>query len=238
MLNVTYPQTTDEYRLAKALFFYQGNSRTIATLHGVRGRELLAGKSLDVQDLEELFHSCDQRSKMTFFPPEVVAWSRNEVLWFEKSRIRPIYFNAPEPKRRFVNKISGQNVLWPNLLMQISRHEINCWAVKSSRKPSPHTKLYRAPFINISNNHRFCPPNEFHGLSDENIIDFARKAADLFFRGHFSHLYGNMEPRISRPGGLDRFWVHMAKQLAAGKVKSFPNQYLVPANLTVRNVVA
>lgn len=69
---------------------------------------LLAGKSISLQDVEELFHSANQRQKMHYLPPEIIAWSRNEVIWFEKSRIRPIYFNVPEPKRKFLNEISGQ----------------------------------------------------------------------------------------------------------------------------------
>ena len=174
---------------------------------------------------------------MQFLPPEVIAWSRNEVVWFEKSRIRPIYFNVPEPNRRFLNKISGKNVIWPNLVFRISRKQIFCWAVKSRTRPDLDTKLYNAPFTNIFASHCFCPPVQFQEIRDENMVDFARKATDLFFRGHFSHLYGNMPDSITYSRGRDRFWEKMARDLERGKCKSFPNRYLISSNMTLREIL-
>ncbi|MPN29570.1 hypothetical protein SDC9_177023 [bioreactor metagenome] len=175
---------------------------------------------------------------MVFLPPEVIAWSRNEVIWFERSRIRPIHFNAPEPKRQFLNRISGQNVIWPNLVFRISRNNISCWAVKSKTKPGLETRLYNAPFTNIFTDHRFCPPTRFHEIRDENMVDFARKAVDIFFRGHFSHLYGDMLNSITYPRGRDRFWEKMVKDLEHGKCTSFPNRYLVPSNMNLRSILS
>ncbi len=238
MIEVTYPQTDIHYELSHALLFYQNAGNTLATLHKVRDRQLLAGKSISVQDVEELFHSDHQRQKMIFLPLEVVAWSRNEVVWFEKSRIRPIYFNAPESKRQFLNKISGKNVIWPNLVFRISRNNISCWALRGKNKPNLNAKLYRPPFTNVSNDFYFCPPDQFRAIHDENIIDFVRKAADIFFRGHFSHLYGNMERSISYSRGLDRFWIKMTKDFECGKSKTFPNQYLISTTLTLRSILS
>ena len=238
MLEVIYPQQHTEYKLTHALLFYEGHGETMATLHKVRDRQLLAGKSISVQDVEELFHSENQQGKMIVMPPEVIAWSRNEVVWFEKSRVRPIYFNAPEPKRRFLNEISGKNVIWPNLIFKISRNNIFCWAVKSRSKPDLETSLYNAPFTNIFTDHRFCPPTQFREIREENTINFARKAVDLFFRGHFSHLYSNMLKSIRYSRGLDRFWVKMVKDLGNGKCRSFPNQYLVPSDMKLRSILS
>lgn len=237
MIKVTYSQEETHYQLSHALLFYRASGSTIATLHEIRNQKLLHGKSLDLQDIDELFHSQDQRTRMHFMPPEVVASSRNEILWFEKSRVRPIYFNAPELRRQFLNRISGRNVIWPNLLFRISHHKISCWAVKGGRKPGLNSSLYRAPFTNVFNTHEFCPPNEFRAIPFKNIIDYAPMAANMFFRGHFSHLYGDMEPRISHPQGLDRFWADMAKNFKQGKGNVFPSHCLVSAKLTVRDII-
>lgn len=238
MLEVTYTQPDESYNLSQAMLFYQGRGDTIATLHKIRDRRLLAGKCVSMQDIEELFHSEHQQRKMIFMPPEVVAWSRNEIVWLEKSRIRPIYFNAPEPERQFLNGISGKHVVWPNLLFRISQNNISCWALGGNRKPNLKTKLYRPPFTNIFNDFRFCPPNQFREIRDENIIEFARRAVDLFFLGHFSHLYSNMERSISYSRGLDRFWVKMAKDFERGKSKVFPSRYLIPTTLTLRSILS
>jgi len=238
MLEITYPRQRAEYELSHALLFYEGHGESMATLHKVRDRQLLAGKSISVQDVEELFHSENQQQKMVFIPPELIAWSRNEVVWFEKSSVRPIYVNAPEPERQFLNKLSGKNVIWPNLVFKISRNTISCWSVKSRARPNQETKLYNAPFTNIFTDHHFCPPNEFHEIREENMIDFARKAVDIFFRGRFSHLYSNMLKSISYSRGRDRFWVKMVKDLERGKCKSFPNQYLVSSNMKLGDILS
>ncbi|MGF0038708.1 hypothetical protein, partial [Victivallis vadensis] len=94
-----------------------------------------------------------------------------------------------------------------------------------------------APFTNIFTSHCFCPPVQFQEIRDENMIDFARKATDLFFRGHFSHLYGNMPDSITYSRGRDRFWEKMVRDLERGKCKSFPNRYLVSSNMTLREIL-
>ncbi|MBO4630320.1 MAG: hypothetical protein J5858_00215 [Lentisphaeria bacterium] len=239
MLNITYSEKEMSVNLSHAILFYQSDSGdTLATVHGVENNKLLAGKSVSLQDVEELFHTKYQQKKMILIPSEIVAWSRNEVLWFEKSQIRPMFYNVPESSRQYLNEISGKNVIWPNLLFRISRFEIYCWALKSNQKPTLDTTLYRAPFTNIFNDSRFCPPTQFREIHEENIIEFARKAVDVFYRGHFSHLYGDMKRSLTYSCGRDRFWVKMADDLEKGKRKSFPSKYLVPTNLTLRSVLS
>ena len=237
MLEVSYPVQETKYILTHAVLFYRSYSETLATIHGVKNNRLLAGKSISLQDVEELFHSANQRQKMHYLPPEIIAWSRNEVIWFEKSRIRPIYFNVPEPKRKFLNEISGKNVIWPNLVFRISRQNIFCWATKSRNKPNLKTKLYNAPFTNISHRHCFCPPIQFREIREEDMVDFSRRAVDLFFRGHFSHLYDHMLPSVTYSRGRDRFWEKMVRDQERGKCKSFPNRYLVSSNMTLKEIL-
>lgn len=239
MIKTTYPYNATTYTLTEALLFYRRNTETLATLHKVLNHQLLAGKSLSVQDVEELFHSNDQQKKMVFTPPEIIAWSRNKIVWFEKSCVRPIYFNVPEAKRQFLNQVSGKPVLWPSLVFRISRHHIYCWAVKSKKRPGLETNLYNAPFTNIDTDHCFCPPDQFHNIRDENMVDFTRKAVDIFFRGHFSHLSPNMQRQsVTYSHGRDRFWAKMVNDWKRGECKSFPNRYLVSADMKLRDILS
>jgi PRTRC genetic system protein B len=241
MLDVQYQNHNQAFCLTHALLFYHDQSRqTLATLHRVRNKELLQGKAVDVAELDDLFHSPGQRTRMRIMPPQVIACSRTEVLWFERSRIRPIYFNIPESeaKRRFLNRISGEDVIWPNLLFKISREEIYCWAVKSSARPGLNKKLYRAPFTNIFIDDKVCLPNGIPDNPDDDIVTYAGKALNVIFRGHFSHLYGEQVKRIGYYHGLDRFWENMVKQTAKKKIKSFPAKQLIPTALTVRSVLS
>lgn len=69
MLEVSYPTEHAEYHLTHALLFYHSGNTTMATVHKVQNRQLLAGKSISIADVEELFHSENQHQKMQFLPP-------------------------------------------------------------------------------------------------------------------------------------------------------------------------
>ena len=238
MLDISCPTQDISYELNHAILFYQRGGDTIATFHKVEKRKLLAGKSLAASDLEELFHSENQKQKMTFMPPEVIAWSRNEVIWFEPSRLRPIYFNVPEKKRQFLNELSGKNVLWPSLVFRIRQQNLCCWAVKGKKRPDLNAELYNPPFTNIFSDYRFCAPPEMHNLNFKNIIDYAENAIDIFFRGHFSHLNGRPFKTISFRGGLDRFWQKIVRDCENGMCRRFPDKHLVKANRTLRGILS
>ncbi len=238
MLDINCPTQQISYELKHAVLFYQGAHGTIATFHDVEKRKLLAGKSLAASDLEELFHSDNQKQKMTFMPPEVVAWSRNEIIWFESSQIRPIYFDVPEKKRQYLNELSGKNVLWPSLVFRIRKGNLQCWTVKGKHKPDLNTELYNPPFTNFFNDYSFCAPPEMRNLPFRNIIEYARSAVDIFFRGHFSHLNGRSFKTISFRGGQDKFWLKMVKDCEEGICKMFPNRRLVSANQTLRSILS
>ena len=64
MLEVSYPTEHTEYHLTHALLFYHSGNTTMATVHKVQNRQLLAGKSISIADVEELFHSENQHQKM------------------------------------------------------------------------------------------------------------------------------------------------------------------------------
>lgn len=237
MLNVEYNQNCEEYKLNKAILFYGNGYKTLATLHKIENKKLLAGKSLSVSDLEELFHSQTYNQKMSYFPPEILAWSRNEIIWFAKSAVRPIFFNVPEKNRLFLNKLSGKNVIWPNMVFRISRGNIYCWCVKNNRRPTENTQLYNPPFSNISREYRFCPPPQLRNLQEEDIIKYAMLAMDIFFRGHFSHISGFDINKKVMPCGRDKFWRKMIEDFEAGTVKTFPSHVLEASKFKLKDIL-
>ena len=237
MLEVQTSIQETSFELKHAILFYCSNNNILATFHNVKNRKLLAGKSLSVADLEELFHSENQKQKMLYIPPEVIAWSRNEIIWFEPGKIRPIYFDVPEKNRKFLNKISGKNVRWPSLIFKISQQKLYCWAIKGNKRPGLDSKLYNPPFTNIFADYSFCPPPEFHNLKYQNIISYARAAIDIFYRGHFSHTGGNSFNSILYPEGRDRFWQMMVNELENGKCKTFPYKYLVISPKKLKDIL-
>ena len=67
MLEVQTSIQETSFELKHAILFYCSNNNILATFHNVKNRKLLAGKSLSVADLEELFHSENQKQKMLTF---------------------------------------------------------------------------------------------------------------------------------------------------------------------------
>ena len=66
MLEVQTSIQETSFELKHAILFYCSNNNILATFHNVKNRKLLAGKSLSVADLEELFHS--ERNSCKFIP--------------------------------------------------------------------------------------------------------------------------------------------------------------------------
>ena len=192
MIEVQYQPQEHPYKLSHAILFYRNNQGTLATLHKIRNKQFMSGKSLDPAELEELLHTPNQQRHMNYLPAQVIAYSQNEILWFEKSAVRPIYFNVPkeEKERLFLNRISGKKVIWPSLLFKISRNSISCWALKSNRHPLPTTQLYFAPFTNLFSDQKFCLPNAVSPGQPAEIRHPCRR----------HHLSGTFFPFVRRKG--------------------------------------
>ncbi len=217
-----------------AILVYQNSSSAAAILHEIKDDGgLSVGRNLDMATLEEIFRSANGKSRLGYLPANILALKHNSVVWFEKSRKRPIFFETTESNRRKLNKLSGREVIWPTLLFKVQGGQLNCWALRSNRRPEPRTELYVTPLthINETDGH-VCLPSGMrlrHGVSP---LENMSLVSESFYNGIFGHGTGSMN-QINHPRGHDGFWLeHLRKQ-----PEKFPAGMLKKANCRLEDIL-
>lgn len=145
-MEVMTPNETN-FRLAGAILFYHCKSgyscsssgqKAAAIFHFAREDGSLApGRALDMKALEYFFRNSNGADQLKFQDSKILARSCNSIVWYEKSRRAPIYFQIDrknEPGRAILNKLSGRTVVWPPLLFVIMNGILLCRALKSNYK--------------------------------------------------------------------------------------------------------
>lgn len=220
------------------LIFYQAyeNGQALGILYPLDSKlQLGVGKCIDLNDAEELFHSNSSQSNLSFLDGKILAKSTTSIVWYEPSRKRPIYFQVPEPERQWLNDFSGTEIHWPNLLFKLDHHTLFCWALSSSRRPTPRTPLFFAPFTNISR-HYVCLPS---GLKIDQMDDVQKNAGIItngIFEGYFSHRTNDMN-NIKFRHSHDAFWRYYLTASRKNKMKQFPSKYLLPTGTTLGDIL-
>ena len=82
-------------------------------------------------------------------------------------------------------QISGKEFPFPALLFLADKDNLSVFILPSSRRPNQNTRLYEAPFWNVSKAGRICLPtgarNSFHTMEEWE---------EIFYRSAFSHSGG------------------------------------------------
>ena len=107
-MEVMTPNETN-FRLAGAILFYQCKSgyscsssgqKAAAIFHFAREDGSLApGRALDMKALEYFFRNSNGADQLKFQDSKILARSCNSIVWYEKSRRAPIYFQIDRKKR-------------------------------------------------------------------------------------------------------------------------------------------
>lgn len=235
-MEVMTPNETN-FRLAGAILFYQCKSgygcsssgqKAAAIFHFAREDGSLApGRALDMKALEYFFRNSNGADQLKFQDSKILARSCNSIVWYEKSRRAPIYFQIDrknEPGRAILNKLSGRTVVWPPLLFVIMNGILLCRALKSNRRPTPKTKLYIAPLTHINEaNGAVCLPEGIRFDRESSLEEKVKMVSELFYLRQIEH-----------PGGHDGFWVEYLKKK---KNDRFPVELLKPANQTLGEIL-
>ena len=245
-MEVMTPNETN-FRLAGAILFYQCKSgyscsssgqKAAAIFHFAREDGSLApGRALDMKALEYFFRNSNGADQLKFQDSKILARSCNSIVWYEKSRRAPIYFQIDrknEPGRAILNKLSGRTVVWPPLLFVIMNGILLCRALKSNRRPTQKTKLYIAPLTHINEaNGAVCLPEGIRFDRENSLEEKVKMVSELFYQGKFGHATHSMR-QIEHPGGHDGFWVEYLKKK---KHDRFPVELLKPANQTLGEIL-
>ena len=221
-----------------ALLVYRGGNLSCVTVHEVLKQGDLAeppkyvlgaGRLITRQALTDLSAELNGGPRArSFLPASMLCYEGGRMMWWVPSKKRPIYFNTADKK--FNTEVGTHIVLHPALVFVAGSDGMWVYALAESVRPEPETKLYRAPYLNISSDGKMCAgsvmlPKE---PGPENRADYE----EAFFGTNFAHsnLHGK-EKLTKHIYGHAGLWKDMLK---GGE---FPAASLVDIDLTVRRII-
>jgi len=215
---------------------YYSDGTYAAILHKIESNgRFLPGKNLDTNAFLYYFNNPSTRLKITFQAENVLGKSYDSIVWYEKSRLTPIYFQVNDREQEInqkLNSLSGKTVLWPPLLFMIRGTTLYCKALNCNRRPTLKSKLFVAPFTHINeSNGAVCLPSGVSIDRQKSLEENMANISEYFYQGIFGHKTGSMQ-QIKHPGGHDGFWIeYMQKE----KYCRFPVNRLIETNQTLED---
>lgn len=238
MKNIT-PTFQDVYMPVKALLIYERNVNEQADIY-VESYDIddkgspVNAHPLDGNECAALAKCLDQSEELRrdfltpkgLLPKNVIyinAAHDGCVLWYTHAQEVPLFFKEEL-------SIPSGNAHIPALLWKATRDELHLYALKDNKPVIQKTKLYNAPFFNIHPNGSVCM-GTVDVQFDRNcqMEDFISGWQQYFFNSYFSHLIGG---HTAVKGNIVQLW---QQQVTTGR--PFPTEQLVPASITVKNLI-
>ena len=213
------------YTAKRALIVYQNDrGKVLCTLNEIKEGKILSGVPVDCKKLSGLFELTGREPKKSagswqWQDPRILARSESAVLWYAAPRRQEIFFSC---RTRALMSCSGKMFPWPGLVFMARQNTLTVFAVKTSR-PNRDSKLYTAPFWNITNGSVCLPADR----KDPQTIDEWEK---VFYGSAFSH--PGATPVISRTA-----FSKLVPALIRSGAKKFPAEELVDAGITIADLM-
>ncbi len=222
------------FRASHAILLYGQHRPSYASVHSVgvdSSGELSieAGVPATVDGLRKMFDSLDpsRSARPVFLEPNVLSQGPGWLVWWMKPQTRRVWFESKEIK------LETAEVPHPGLVFAVTQEEWRVFAVQGRSRPRPGTKLYQAPYWNVWKGGRICAGSA--RLPSAGLQADPSGWEESFFSSRFSHPnIHEKDALVKYKGGSAKFW----NSMLSGKFKSFPQEVLVPAELTVRDLLA
>lgn len=150
------------------------------------------------------------------------------MVWYMPPSRRRVWFKADT-----IGETSAEVPL-PGLVFSVSPGGWRVFALRGARRPGASTKLYQAPFFNVSSTGVICVGSSQTPKGDARFDPAAWEQA--FFESYFSHPNVHGSSLVHYKGGAYPFWQAMLK----GKKwrESFPKEVLVERSMTLGRLIA
>lgn len=211
---------------------YSGRAVCAATVHGVEtfGNKptVKPGVPITLDALESVAIALGRKLEPCLLPERILAVSLARMVWWCPAERRRIWFN-PAEKSKELKALNGKVVAHPHLVFCASgRGGLRVLAIQEGKRPTLETKLFRAPYFNLSPEGSMCEGSvKMPDVVSPSIIEKYEKA---FFDSSFSH--SNWGHQLTRhPKGHLGLWQEMVKG------KSFPGKYLAPVKTTISSLL-
>ncbi len=221
--------------LTKALLLYEGGNRSYATTHvivkGPKGSLSIGeGTPVNVGMLSVLMEKLGRNTAVGgFIPPHILSAGFDSLVWWTKPANRRVFFKTTE-------KVIGERsevTPHPGLIFGInSSGKWAVYAVRGGDRPQEDTPLYQAPYFNVWNTGNICRGTV--DLPESISTEDTARWEENFFASNFTHPNVHQSMKlVKRKSGPYRFW----KSVLDGKYETFPENALVPANITLKDFI-
>ena len=219
--------------LQQAILIYKGDKSVFASVHAIdhtgkrplitEGRAFTAEAAVRLaQDLASSAMSGG------FVPSNLLYLDGSAMAWWVPPARRHISFRAKElgaPER-------GEVVPHPGLVFRVqSSRQWQVWAVKGQERPTEATKLFKAPYFNVSDGGTICAGNV--RLPEGTTAERIEAWNQAFFGSYFTHP-NTRGKLVTYRGGLFKFWM----DLLDGRHSEFPEHALVSSGITVHEALS
>ncbi len=208
------------YQLKQAILVYEdaASSAAAATVHSVElhnSRPVIQpGQPITILALESLILNLGRGAKGGFIQPNIISLALDCMVWWCPAARRRIWFkpsNDTDAKR--LKALNGKFVHHPPLIFKAENNGLNAYALAKNERPTPDTRVYRAPYWNLSDGH-MCNGNlKLPPVAPENLAAFE----SAFFGSAFTH--SSDGTLTSYPGGHTALWEHLASRKTTPDVR-------------------
>lgn len=207
----------------------------VATLHsvtdGAGGRPVIgAGRVIDSSDLATVVRGLVGGRGLPFLSINVLATNSNTLVWWRPSAPARVWFNVKDDPRLGKRTATTPQ---PSLVFAARGSNFSVFAVKGTERPTPQTKLFQAPFMNVNEAGAICvgQANVPREVCPEALAGFE----EAFFSSRFTHPNVHIASKlVKRKGGSHALWA----DLLDGKHRKFPEAVLVPLPYTLGDLLA
>jgi PRTRC genetic system protein B len=218
------------FELRHAVLVYGDQHHAVATLHEVVKQEegapmLGPALPLSLAFLRELAHGLASQVLPEVFPTNVLARTREMIVWWSQAARLPMFFGAADEEAR---KLNGGVFPHPPLVFKVRDGELFVRALERNVRPESTTRLMNAPYWNVGADARVCLGTA-RAPKDASVASIPAWQ-DSFHRSSFTHALGAVR-LTTHPDGFMGLWRSL------GGKKRFPARYLAEARETLRDFV-
>ena len=216
-------------RLTAAVLLYERNNpypanqetSCFASVHGVVNENgscsLTPGVPATVEGLLAMYKKLMPEIKpFGFLSEKILSFGNNYLVWWHPPQTHRLWFAC--------EKLGQKNALvpCPGLVFVVYKNIRSVFALKGSKRPTPQTKLYQAPFFNVYGDGRVCEGTS--GIPDSISVGSIEQWESSFFDSRFTHPNVHHKNQLVLwKKGVFSFW----KIMLSGKIKKFPRKVLV-----------
>jgi PRTRC genetic system protein B len=180
------------------------------------------GSPLGESDIITLIQQLRGSLPSEFLPENVLMRTQETIVWWTPTTTRPMFYATD--KGAELEQLSGKRFPQPALVLRAHAGSLDIRALAESKRPTPDTPMYVAPYWNVSDNGSVCLGST-KAPREASVKSLPRWEAS-FFESEFTHANAHTG-LTNHSGGFMGLWLSLI-----GK-KKFPVEHLRDAKETL-----